>query len=53
MIYRIQHNSVIKKEQLILHQSLLGVKGGGGAKTALSPTLSCNGKNQYFRPNFS
>ena len=24
-----------KKEQLKLHQSLLGVKGGGGAKTAL------------------
>ena len=44
-------SSYIKK-QLKLHQSLLGVNGGGGI-TALSPTLSCNGKNQYFRPNFS
>ena len=42
-----------KKEQLKLHRSLLGVKGGGGGITALSPTLSCNGKNQYFRPNLS
>ena len=44
--------SSYKKEQLKLHRSLLGEKGGGGIK-ALSPTLSCNGKNQYFRPNFT
>ena len=43
--------SSYKKEQLKLHRSHLGVKGGG--ITALSPTLSCIGKNQYFRPNFS
>ena len=35
----------MKKEQLKLHRSFLGVKGGGGAKTVLSPTFSCNGKN--------
>ena len=42
--------SSYKKE---LHRSLLGVWGGGGrgAKTALS--LRCNGKNLYFRLNFS
>ena len=46
--------SSYKKEQLKLHRSLLGVKGGGGGHKALSPiTLSRNGKNQYFRPNFS
>ena len=40
------------KEQLKLHRSLLGVKGGG--HKAFSPiTLSCNGKNQYFRPNLT
>ena len=27
--------SSCKKEQLTLHRSLLGVKGGGGGKTAL------------------
>ena len=37
--------SSYKKEQLKLHRSFLGVKGaGGGQKTALSPTFSCNGK---------
>ena len=45
--------SSYKKEQLKLHRSHLGVKGGGGGITALSPQLSCIGKNQYFRPNFS
>ena len=38
--------SSYKKEQLKLHQSLLGVKGG--AETALSPTFSCNAKHQYL-----
>ena len=38
-----------KKVQLKLHRSLLGVKGGG--IPAIFPTLGCNGKNQYFRPN--
>ena len=28
-------NKSSEKEQLKLHQSLLGVKGGGGAKTVL------------------
>ena len=45
--------SSYKKEQLKLHRSHLGVKvGGGGGITALSPTLGCKGKNQYFRANF-
>ena len=48
----IVNKSSYEKEQLKLHQSLLGVKGGG-AKTALSPTFSCNAKNQYCMPNFS
>ena len=37
-----------KKEQLKLHRSH---RRGGGHNT-LSPTLSYNCKNQYFRPNF-
>ena len=56
--------SSYKKEQLILHQSLLSVKGGGGAKAALfwfynhqdsftsmvadRSTFSCNAKNLNF-----
>ena len=44
--------SIYKKEQLKLHRSHLCVNGGGGGITALSPTLGCKGKNQYFRPNF-
>ena len=35
-----------ENEELKLHQSLLGVKGGG-AKTALFPTFSCNAKDKY------
>ena len=42
-LYKYSYN----KEQFKLHRSLLGVRGGGG-ETALSPTFSCNGKNQYF-----
>ena len=38
--------SCYKKEQLILHQSLLGVKGGGAKQP--SPTFNCNAKMQYF-----
>ena len=48
----IVNKSSYEKEQLKLHQSLLGVKGGGGAKTALrtalSPKFSCNAKHQYL-----
>ena len=47
-----RYNISYKKEQFKLYRSLLGVKGGV-AKTAVSPTLSGFGKNQYFRPNFS
>ena len=43
----IVNKSSYEKEQLKLHQSLLGVKGGG-AKPALSPTFSCIAKNQYL-----
>ena len=48
----IVNKSSYKKEQLKLHQSLLGVKGGEG-KTAFSPTFSCNAKINMCRPNFS
>ena len=45
--------SCYKKEQLKLHRSLLGVKGGGGPKQPslqhLTVTLKCN----IFGPNFS
>ena len=44
--------SCYKIEQLKLHRSLLGVKGGG-AKIAFSPTFNCNAKMQYFLLNFS
>ena len=44
--------SSYKKEQLKLHGSHFGVKGGGGIKrafcTALSPTFSCNAKKSLF-----
>ena len=45
--------SSYKKEQLKLHQPLLGVKGGGGQKQPseqpeISPTFSCNAKHQYL-----
>ena len=44
----IVNKSSYEKEELKLHQSLLGVKGGGAKTalwTALSPTFSCNAKN--------
>ena len=43
----IVNKSSYEKDQLKLYQSLLGVKGRG-AKSALSPTFSCNYKNQYI-----
>ena len=41
-----------KKEQLKLHQSLLGVKGGGG-NSPLFNIIAVMVKINYFRPNFS
>ena len=47
----IVNKSSYEKEQLKLHQSFLGVKGGRAKTavwTALSPTFSCSAENQYL-----
>ena len=47
----IVNKSFYEKEQLKLHQSLLGVKGGGQNQPSEQPSLptfSCIAKNQYL-----
>ena len=48
LLYMINISSY-NKEQLKLCQPFHGVKGGGGAKTALSSTFSCNCKGKKLK----